>query len=366
MIRHSEFSLPGNPAEEHFFAGCAVRGAGFEQDASALLADYAAAAAAHGCSEESEILLRIHLSDVTNQMPLLERLLKGRSTFLSVVGQSPANGGRIALEAWHWKGCEKRMEGVGREVLRFNGSEAFLFRTEGFVFPDSFQQTRFEFESLKEALVPHRMTVADHTIRTWLYCRDVDNNYAGLVRARNEFFAQNGLSAETHFIASTGIEGQNAVPARLVAMDSISWAGLRKEQRIELKAEHMLSPTALYGVSFERGTRLCLRDRSHYYISGTASIDRLGEVVHPHDVRRQTVRMIENIAALLESSEGALADLRWATVYLRDAADVEIVSSVLAEFLPENLPRVVVHAPVCRPAWLVEMEGLAINANALN
>ena len=37
-----------------------------------------------------------------------------------------------------------------------------------------------------------------------------------------------------------------------------------------------------------------------------------------------------------------------------------------AEFLPENLPRVVVHAPVCRPAWLVEMECLAINANALN
>ena len=66
MIRHSEFSLPGNPAEEHFFAGCAVRGAGFEQDASALLADYAAAAAAHGCSEESEILLRIHLSDAAN------------------------------------------------------------------------------------------------------------------------------------------------------------------------------------------------------------------------------------------------------------------------------------------------------------
>lgn len=215
MIRLSEFSLPGNPAKEHFFAGCAVRGAGFEQDASALLADYAAAAAAHGCSEESEILLRIHLSDAANQMPVLERLLKGRSTFLSVVGQSPANGGRIALEAWHWKGCGKRMEGVGREILRFNGSEVFLFRTEGFVFPDSFRQTQFEFESLKEALAPRRMTVADHTVRTWLYCRDVDNNYAGLVRARNEFFAQNGLSAQPHFIASTGIEGQNAVPARL-------------------------------------------------------------------------------------------------------------------------------------------------------
>lgn len=215
MIRLSEFSLPGNPAKEHFFAGCAVRGAGFEQDASALLADYAAAAAAHGCSEESEIQLRIHLSDAANQMPVLERLLKGRSTFLSVVGQSPANGGRIALEAWHWKGCGKRMEGVGREILRFNGSEVFLFRTEGFVFPDSFRQTQFEFESLKEALAPRRMTVADHTVRTWLYCRDVDNNYAGLVRARNEFFAQNGLSAQPHFIASTGIEGQNAVPARL-------------------------------------------------------------------------------------------------------------------------------------------------------
>ncbi len=361
MIRHSEFKLPGNPAEEHFFAGSAGRGESFAEEALRLLAEYGTSMAAHGCSEESEILLRIHLSDVTNQMPHLRGLLKDRAVFLSVIGQSPADGSRIALEAWHWKGCEKRMAGPGQEELRFNGSEAVLFRTEDVVFPDSYRQTGFEFESLKEFLSARRMTPAENTVRTWLYCRDVDNNYAGLVRARNEFFSRNGLSAETHFIASTGIEGQHAAPARLVAMDSISWAGLRKEQLVYLKAEHMLSPTALYGVSFERGTRLLLRDRSHYYISGTASIDHLGRVVHLSDVRRQAMRMVENIAALLESSEGSLSDLRWATVYLRDPADAEIVIPLLREFLPEDLPFVVVRAPVCRPSWLVEMECFAVN-----
>ncbi len=366
MIRHSEFKLPENPAEEHFFAGTAHQGAGFEEEASSLFADYAEETAAHGCSETSEILLRIHLSDITNQMPVLRRLLAGRSTFLSVQGQPPANGSRIALEAWHWRGCEKRMLSSLCEELRFNGSEVFFFRTADSMHSGSFAQTEYEFETLKQFLSEHDATVEANTVRTWLYCRDVDNNYAGLVRARNEFFARNGLSAETHFIASTGIEGQHALPSRLVSMDSINWAGLRPGQMVYLKAEHMLSPTALYGVSFERGTRLRLKDRSHYYISGTASIDSNGQVVHPGDVRRQTERMIGNITALLESSAGALSDLRCATVYLRDPADADAVSAILEQHLPANLPYVIVRAPVCRPAWLVEMECIAVNGNGGN
>ena len=210
------------------------------------------------------------------------------------------------------------------------------FKTPDPVVSDSAKQTVYEFESLKRGLSVYNATVEANTVRTWLYCRDVDNNYAGLVMARNEFFAGNGLSTSTHFIASTGIEGQMEKPSRLVKMDSLNYTNLRQGQQIYLSAPEMLSPTALYGVSFERGTRLVLGDRSHYFISGTASIDSKGQVVHPFD-------------------------LKWATVYLRDSADAALVRNILAQRLPPELPFVIVRAPVCRPAWLVEMECVAVN-----
>ena len=112
-------------------------------------------------------------------------------------------------------------------------------------------------------LETHNANVAEHTVRTWLYNRDVDNNYAGLVQARNKYFAEIGLTKDTHFIASTGIEGQLDNVKRLVKMDSISYPTLQSGQMQYLYALENLSPTAIYGVSFERGTRLILGDRSH-------------------------------------------------------------------------------------------------------
>jgi enamine deaminase RidA (YjgF/YER057c/UK114 family) len=46
-------------------------------------------------------------------------------------------------------------------------------------------------------------------------------------------------------------------------------------------------------------------------------------------------------------------------VYLRDMADYQHVSRLFAERFPEK-PYVIVQASVCRPAWLIEMECMAI------
>ena len=361
MILHSEFST-GTGLDEHFFAAESRRGRSFQEEAGELLEQYADACAGFGCSPESEIFLRFHLSDVTNQAPFLRKMLEGRNVFFSITGQPPANGGRMALEAWHWKGdIRKKRCADSLEVLLKN-YKAFWFRVSELKGLTSKEQTLEEFELLKGFLADKSATVEASTVRTWLYCRDVDNNYAGLVQARNDFFSRNGLNPQTHFIASTGIEGQAEKPSRLVMMDSISYAGMLPGQQIWLSAPEKLSPTTLYGVSFERGTRLVFGDRSHYLISGTASIDRDGAVVHPFDVARQTDRLLENVAALLESSGGTPADLRSATVYLRDLADAEAVRPILEKSLPPGLPFVVVRAPVCRPAWLVEMECFGVNA----
>lgn len=361
MVLHSEF-LSEIGLDEHFFAAESRPGRTFREEAAELMERYAAACAEFGCSPESEVLLRFHLSDVVNQAAFLKEMLKGRQAFLSFVGQPPAEGSRLALEAWHWKGdIRKSLCADSLDVLLRN-YKAFWFHVPELHGQGSLAQTLEEFELLKSYLADRSVTVESGTVRTWLYCRDVDNNYKGLVKARNDFFSRNGLNKETHFIASTGIEGQASEPSRIVAMDSISYAGLRTGQQIWLSAPEHLSPTTLYGVSFERGTRLVFGDRSHYLISGTASIDGNGAVVHPFDVARQTERLLENVGALLESSGGKLSDLRAAAVYLRDPADSGVVRSILKEALPPGFPFVTVRAPVCRPAWLVEMECFGVNA----
>ena len=88
----------------------------------------------------------------------------------------------------------------------------------------------------------------------------------------------------------------------------------------------------------------------------------LRNVMHPGDVVKQTERMLENITTLLANANMTWQDVKTGTVYLRDAADAEAVASVLNKQLPEGLPRIMVHAPVCRPGWLVEMECFGVRS----
>ena len=101
-------------------------------------------------------------------------------------------------------------------------------------------------------------------------------------------------------------------------MDSLGIAGLEPGQVRYMEAPDYLSPTHVYRVTFERGVRIVYGDRSHYFLSGTASIDAEGNIVHPGDVVGQTARTLENMSALMERSGESPSDLKQAVVYLRD------------------------------------------------
>lgn len=365
MFMHSVFNST-EFASEHFFTIVPAPGKDFLSEAEALLEEYQDRLAAFGCSSDSEFLLRFHCSDIVNQAPVLKKLLSGRPSFISMIGQQPAEGSRAALEAWHLLPMKKNRLHEHAFSFEFRNYRFLLFEGSDPEIAGSYDQTVREFSELQSELSQMRGNIADHTVRTWLYCRDVDNNYAGLVHARNAFFDSIGLTAQTHFIASTGIEGISAKPDRLVTMDSLSIPGVKREQFDYLSAPEMLSPTAVYNVRFERGTRLVFGDRSHYYISGTASIDKSGNVLYPGDVRSQTRRMLDNIEALLHAGGGTLADLKQATVYMRDTADASVIREELEKRLPADIPMTLLKAPVCRPAWLVETETVGINSRSGN
>jgi enamine deaminase RidA (YjgF/YER057c/UK114 family) len=187
----------------------------------------------------------------------------------------------------------------------------------------------------------------------------VDANYMGLVRARREHFTECGLTADTHYVASTGIEGTYSDPRVKVLMDVYAIGGLKPEQTQYVEALSHLNPTHEYGVTFERGTAIDYGDRRHVFISGTASIDNRGEIVHVGDVGRQFERTFENIGALLGNAGAGLDDVTYLLVYVRDPADYALVRRRMDERFP-GVPTVIVAGPVCRPGWLIEVECRAI------
>ena len=130
-----------------------------------------------------------------------------------------------------------------------------------------------------------------------------------------------------------------------------------------MEARELLNPTHEYGVTFERGTRIDFGDRSHLYISGTASIDKNGNILHVGDIKKQTKRTLKNIIALLKPHGARLKDMAYFIVYVRNITQTEEVIDILKKEKLDKVPIIFAEGAVCRPAWLVEIEGVAIIPN---
>ena len=204
------------------------------------------------------------------------------------------------------------------------------------------------------------MTLLDNGIRTWVYIHDIDNHYKGMVKARKAFFRQQGLNPDTRYLASTGIEGYSREVYSLVALDAFAIKNLQRDQIVRMEALENLPPTIQYGVTFERGIRVRFGDRSHLHISGTASINKNGDVMYPSDVRKQTQRSIENVRALLAPHSTGLNDLAYLIVYIRNIKDRNKVMEILGKEVPSETPLLLLESAVCRQAWLVEIEGIVL------
>lgn len=277
----------------------------------------------------------------------------------SIIQQAPLDGTKVALWVYLMTDVQTGIGQSGLYEVRHGAYRHLWSGSAHNMATNSEYQTRLLFNEYNLQLIEEGCTLKDNCIRTWFFVNDVDLNYGGVVRARNQFFFTQGLTAKTHFIASTGIGGRQADPNVLTQLDTYAVAGIEKEQVAYLYAPTHLNRTSEYGVSFERGTMVDYGDRRQVFISGTASIDNKGQIVYPKDIRRQTHRMWENVEALLAEADCTMEDVGMMVVYLRDTADYAVVSQLFAERFPGH-PYVIVHAPVCRPGWLIEMECMAM------
>lgn len=302
------------------------------------------------------VFMRWFLSDAANQAAELPSIA---SCAVSVVEQAPLNLTKAALWVWFIEGVVAEEGGENLFVLR-NHTHTHIFRAgEHRPELDSHSASYEMLNDIDSALRNEGTSLLEGCVRTWFFVQNVDVNYAGVVSGRNKAFGELGLTPDTRFVASTGIGGRHADHRATVQLDSYSVSGLRKGQMQQISAPGFLNPTYEYGVAFERATTVDYSDRRHLFISGTASIDCFGEVVWEGDIRRQTLRVWENVEALLSAAECGWEDVGHIIVYLRDPADQSVVRELFSKCFPD-IPYVIVLAPVCRPGWLIEMECMAM------
>ena len=282
----STFTGKGGTTEHHVMLSVIYDNLSFAEQFQSLQQAYA-------CCLENElqdgavaVFRRYFLSDAANQVDWLAVQVPESSVCAcSIVEQPPLNGTKIALWVYLQSGVQCRALESGLFEVSHGAYRHLWGGSASNRAANSEYQTRLLLNDYILQLIAQGGHLAENCIRTWFFVQNVDVNYAGVVKARNEVFVTQGLTPQTHYIASTGIGGRHADKQVLVQMDTYAVLGIRQEQIHYLYAPTHLNPTYEYGVSFERGTYVDYGDRRQVFISGTASINHRGEVVYPGDIR---------------------------------------------------------------------------------
>lgn len=348
-----------NRPDELFVVAAAEPTADFDADVAAI-----ACALDRLDSEYSgrfaTVYMRVMLSDPANQSAAVRRVFADRP--LSIVGQPPAGSSRGKIAVFARLVRDARVSHLPSGLWRCVGpQDRELLVAAGRTAkpaPDGLTATEVLLGDYTRDLAAAGADLAADCHRTWFFVRDIDLNYPDVVDGRNRVFDSVGLTRHTHFIASTGICGRPERPDATVSFDAIAYTGPQRPAVTYLQGASHLGRTSDYGVAFERGVALDFARGRYVLISGTASIDPAGNIVHPGDVRAQTARMCSNVDVLLAEGGAGPADVTSIVAYVRDFADGPAVERILRARYP-GVPLVVVCAAVCRPGWLVEMECVA-------
>lgn len=313
--------------------------------------------------ESTAAVKRFFSSDLINHRDTLVDYKKRQNTdfYFSLTEQPPVSSVKLALLGMCLSNITDKFRDDNMFYCDTTSGIRHIF-VEHLIDPDpaedSAEQTERIFGFLKDKLSKFNATIEDNVLRTWLYAPHVDADYPGIVKARKELFDSINLTKDTHYIASTGIQGGTGDQFARVSMDAYAVTGLDETKIRYIQAPEYLSPTHIYGVTFERATAIEMGSTDFFFISGTASIDNKGEIVHPGDIVKQTERTLTNISALLDSAGFTKEDLSSFMIYLRDPADHSFVKPLIDQYA-KDLPAVCVKAPVCRPGWLIEIEATA-------
>lgn len=362
----------GKGVEEYHFVFSPLKLESFQTQIEWIQIAYKETLKELNIKEETSVFRRFFCSDLHNQKIYLEKnSFSNLSDFsnptsVSWICQVPEFPAKVIMWAYHIN--DKFNKNLKNNTLIVERGEITHYWTSGLINIENdsiSDQTKGIIKNYINILENNNMTILDNCIRTWYFIQNIDTNYQEFVKARREMYFQNGLNSETHFIASTGVEGTYYDLKAKVVLDAYAISGIKKEQIKFLSAPEFLSPTYIYGVTFERGVSIDYSDRRHIIISGTASINNKGEILYERNILLQLERTLENIQALLKNADADLKNMMIFIVYIRDPIDFSLVKKEMKKRF-KNIPIIYAKANVCRPGWLVEIEGIAVIKNCKN
>jgi enamine deaminase RidA (YjgF/YER057c/UK114 family) len=337
----------------------------------------------------------VFLADAADRAECERRIRTAPNSAESVfhfVVQPPANGARIAVEAWAIGGPDVVVESLSPNAVRVAYDGLQWLHTAGLeagVAPAVTPAADEVFARNTALLVAAGMDWG-HVVRTWWYLGDITEpgqdgqRYQELNRARAEAFrsvrfGHGHAVAKPHVIGYPASTGIGMAAGSGLSLATLALKTNRRDVRLLPLENPLQTPAYDYAAcyspqspKFSRAMALLLPDYLTLWISGTASIIN-SEVIYPQSIVAQTEQTLDNIAALIspanfarhgQSRAGAtLADLAKVRVYVKRAVDVAACRAVCQRRLG-NVPAVFVVADVCRPELLVEIEGVAFAPRA--
>ena len=225
--------------------------------------------------------------------------------------------------------------------------------------------TTLAYQEIFECL---QMTNCSHLLRTWNFFPNITGHDATSQNMnRYELFCSGRFRAlqscqmETSNYPAATVIGNQAENLQIYFFAS-STSGIAVENPRQTSAYLYPIENEQSQPLFSRGLLKTWGHRTHFYVSGTASI--VGHKTrHIDNVCAQLNESINNVETLVAHANdqyqthlNAQDDLLYMKIYVRNEKDVAHIKKVLAARLSSNTPRVLLLGDMCRDDLLVEIE----------
>jgi enamine deaminase RidA (YjgF/YER057c/UK114 family) len=392
--RHAVVEL-GSLARLALMATPASRGS-FHQQAGELFAQ-AACLIRHQPVQLKPTTMMVFLrdeADLTECKEVIRHRFGDESPVTTFVVQPPCDGAALGMELWAVGGPRVSVERLGPQLVAVESDGIRWVHCGGIggsADDGPYAESLSAFRHMEQQLAIADVDF-DQVVRTWIYVNHITSGEDGHQRyqefnhARTDFFndirfgaqARAAWAPQTIYPASTGIGTQGST----IAMSCVALDSKRPDVFLMPLENPQQTPAcdyqARYSPQSPKFSRAMAVVQGHFVttlVSGTASIVN-SKTCHPGDVVRQTEQTIENIERLiapanfarhgLNGTGATLADIAKLRVYVKHPEDYQQCREICERRLP-RAPAIYLHADVCRPDLLVEIEAVAFspfNSNA--
>ncbi len=253
--------------------------------------------------------------------------------------------------------------GGGQQPLTWSRVNGFQFTS--FIGPDGHGEEleKITLEAFRQLLSHIEQGPCSRLLRVWCIIPHINQldqgleRYQRFCRARAEAFEEHyGAEFETMLCASSGVGGFG--DQLVILMLSGERDGVHLENPRQTPAWKYPTQFGPRSPSFARATAL----GSRLFVSGTASIVNT-ESKWPGDLEAQLQETLTNIEVLLNHwqegrEESGPPEVESLKVFLRNPTHASRVQDQLNSHFNREVPAIYLHADICRPELLVEIEGV--------